>query len=322
METSIEKLTEVIKLVENLRSSIYVVFDELVGGKTINDGIKDHHSINDKEKGKKLVSNLHINLLNGVNRAISLLEMSMSSLGRFPLSVTASHPAFHLISLESKSSNINSQIYETLHNNYINTARLCDNSETMFKRLTRNLKFRSSADIESISGQPFSPQLVTLSKQHWENLVIKMNMKFSKEGSLKLNLMNSPTCIMIRAIVSPVLKACIVMQGQLIHRIIVHSYNEETSNDTIWPPSKFIVFQKVTDIANSAALHFQSNTPKFLIWLSWYQRLYSQPCRSCQKILSDENDKDRFLPPVRRDFVHNDWVYHLSCYSCTDDVTV
>ena len=51
---SVEKLTETIKLMENLRSTVYVVFDELVGGKTINDGIKDHRTINDKEKGTYL----------------------------------------------------------------------------------------------------------------------------------------------------------------------------------------------------------------------------------------------------------------------------
>lgn len=49
---NVEKLTETIKLVENLRSCVFIVFDELVGGKTINDGIKDHRTINDKEKGK------------------------------------------------------------------------------------------------------------------------------------------------------------------------------------------------------------------------------------------------------------------------------
>ena len=48
---NVEKLTETIRLVENLRSSVYMVFDELVGGKTIFDGIKDHRTINDKEKG-------------------------------------------------------------------------------------------------------------------------------------------------------------------------------------------------------------------------------------------------------------------------------
>ena len=54
---SVEKLTETIKLMENLRSTVYVVFDELVGGKTINDGIKDHRTINDKEKGTYLQYN-------------------------------------------------------------------------------------------------------------------------------------------------------------------------------------------------------------------------------------------------------------------------
>ena len=49
---TVDKLTETIKLVENLRAAVYVVFDELVGGKTINDGIKDHRAITDKEKGR------------------------------------------------------------------------------------------------------------------------------------------------------------------------------------------------------------------------------------------------------------------------------
>lgn len=39
---TVEKLTEAARMVENLRAAVYVVFDELVGGKTINDGIKDH----------------------------------------------------------------------------------------------------------------------------------------------------------------------------------------------------------------------------------------------------------------------------------------
>ena len=61
---SVEKLTETIKLVENLRATVYVVFDELVGGKTINDGIKDHRTINDKEKGKLCTSIINILCIN------------------------------------------------------------------------------------------------------------------------------------------------------------------------------------------------------------------------------------------------------------------
>ena len=51
--------------------------------------------------GKKMVANLHLNLQNGVNKALNMLESSMSSLGRYPLSALPHNPGFHLLSLET-----------------------------------------------------------------------------------------------------------------------------------------------------------------------------------------------------------------------------
>ena len=51
--------------------------------------------------GKKMVANLHLNLQNGVNKALNMLETSMASLGRYPLSTLPHNPGFHLLSLET-----------------------------------------------------------------------------------------------------------------------------------------------------------------------------------------------------------------------------
>ena len=54
--------------------------------------------------GKKMVANLHLNLQNGVNKALNMLETSMGSLGRYPLSALPHNPGFHLLSLETNDS--------------------------------------------------------------------------------------------------------------------------------------------------------------------------------------------------------------------------
>lgn len=48
-----------------------------------------------------MVANLHLNLQNGVNKALAMLETSMSGLGRYPLSTLPPNPGFHLVSLEA-----------------------------------------------------------------------------------------------------------------------------------------------------------------------------------------------------------------------------
>ena len=228
----------------------------------------------------------------------------------------------------------------------------------MFKSLSRNMKIRNAGDIEIVPpSNKF--QSILASRAYLESFVANMNSRFTREGtqvlltgchicilyktasecsifrkfkiriynpinspplqSLKLIVMQSSSGTMLKAIVSQVLKANIIMQGIVVDRVIIHSFNEETTNETIWPPSKFIVFNKLTEIANSASLYF-GNATKFFIWLSYYQNLYSQPCRGCGKILCDENNKDRFLPPIRRDFNQLDKAYHLSCFQNSDDL--
>ncbi|KAG2470062.1 MED27 polymerase, partial [Polypterus senegalus] len=70
----------------------------------------------------------------------------------------------------------------------------------------------------------------------------------------------------------------------------------------IWSRSNYQVFQKVTDHATTALLHYQlPQMPdvvvrSFMTWLRSYIKLFQAPCQRCGKYLQDG------LPPTWRDF--------------------
>ncbi|KAF8796716.1 Mediator of RNA polymerase II transcription like protein [Argiope bruennichi] len=116
--------------------------------------------------------------------------------------------------------------------------------------------------------------------------------------------------------VARTLKALIMLRGLIIDWVIVKGYNEDfyTDNDKLdmWSGSRYLVFQKVTEHANAAMLHFYSpNLPElavrsFLTWLRSYGTLFTAPCRKCGNRLHNN------MPPTWRD-VRNLDVYHESC---------
>ncbi|GIX70085.1 mediator of RNA polymerase II transcription subunit 27-B [Caerostris extrusa] len=111
-------------------------------------------------------------------------------------------------------------------------------------------------------------------------------------------------------------KAMILLRGLIIDFVVVKGYNEDFygENDKldIWSESRYLVFQKVTEHANAAMLHFYSpNLPdlairSFLTWLRSYGSLFTAPCRKCGNRLLNN------MPPTWRD-VRNLDVYHESC---------
>ncbi|GFU13142.1 mediator of RNA polymerase II transcription subunit 27-B [Nephila pilipes] len=122
------------------------------------------------------------------------------------------------------------------------------------------------------------------------------------------------TIIMVS--VARTLKALIMLRGLIIDWVIVKGYNEEFYNDNdkldMWSGSRYLVFQKVTEHANAAMLHFYSpNLPElavrsFLTWIRSYGNLFTAPCRKCGNRLLNN------MPPTWRD-VRNLDVYHESC---------
>ncbi|GFY47196.1 mediator of RNA polymerase II transcription subunit 27 [Trichonephila inaurata madagascariensis] len=122
------------------------------------------------------------------------------------------------------------------------------------------------------------------------------------------------TIIMVS--VARTLKALIMLRGLIIDWVIVKGYNEEFYNENdkldMWSGSRYLVFQKVTEHANAAMLHFYSpNLPElavrsFLTWIRSYGNLFTAPCRKCGNRLHNN------MPPTWRD-VRNLDVYHESC---------
>uniref|UniRef100_A0A3B3ZWW2 Mediator of RNA polymerase II transcription subunit 27 n=1 Tax=Periophthalmus magnuspinnatus TaxID=409849 RepID=A0A3B3ZWW2_9GOBI len=103
-----------------------------------------------------------------------------------------------------------------------------------------------------------------------------------------------------------VLKAVVVMRSLFIDRTIVRGFNENHYSADgkldLWTKSQYQVFQKVTDHATTALLHYQlPQMPdvvvrSFMTWLRSYIKLFQSPCQRCGRFLQDG------LPPTWRDF--------------------
>ncbi|TWW60995.1 Mediator of RNA polymerase II transcription subunit 27 [Takifugu flavidus] len=103
-----------------------------------------------------------------------------------------------------------------------------------------------------------------------------------------------------------VLKAIVVMRSLFIDRTVVRGFSENIYNEDgkldIWTKSQYQVFQKVTDHATTALLHYQlPQMPdvvvrSFMTWLRSYIKLFQSPCQRCGHFLQDG------LPPTWRDF--------------------
>lgn len=112
------------------------------------------------------------------------------------------------------------------------------------------------------------------------------------------------------------LKVAVVLRNLIIEQVVVKGYNEEiTAEDgtvDIWSNSRYKVFQKVTDHANAAMLHYFEyanvgmSLKLFLMWLHSYATLFTSPCHNCGYHLN------QYLPPTLRDF-RNLLPYHEAC---------
>jgi len=101
-------------------------------------------------------------------------------------------------------------------------------------------------------------------------------------------------------------KAVIVLRGLMIEYVRVKGYNEtfktEDGQIDIWSSSRYQVFQKITDHAEAASLHFYAPyhpeiaIKSFLLWLQGFSNLFSAPCTKCGKHLQNN------MPPTWRDY--------------------
>jgi len=103
-----------------------------------------------------------------------------------------------------------------------------------------------------------------------------------------------------------VLRVIVVLRGLIIEWVKVKGIDEVFETDDrqidIWSSSRYQVFQKVTDHAVAASLHYYAPAKpdlaikSYLLWLQGYTNLFSAPCHKCGKYLQNN------LPPTWRDF--------------------
>jgi len=112
------------------------------------------------------------------------------------------------------------------------------------------------------------------------------------------------------------LRMVVILKGWLIEWVVVRGINEDMTKEDnsvdLWTESRFKVFQKVSDNANGAMLHFYTpifpelSVKSFMSWLHSYITLFTAPCKKCNLHLLNN------LPPTWRDLRTLD-PYHEEC---------
>uniref|UniRef100_A0A3B1KGV8 Mediator complex subunit 27 n=1 Tax=Astyanax mexicanus TaxID=7994 RepID=A0A3B1KGV8_ASTMX len=140
--------------------------------------------------------------------------------------------------------------------------------------------------------------------QYVDDVITRIGRMFP-DMSIELFRPNGTSAVLLVTL-GKVLKAIVVMRSLFIDRTIVRGYHENVYSEDgkldIWSKSNYQVFQKVTDHATTALLHYQlPQMPdvvvrSFMTWLRSYIKLFQTPCQRCGKFLQDG------LPPTWRDF--------------------
>ncbi|XP_068513110.1 mediator of RNA polymerase II transcription subunit 27 isoform X2 [Anas acuta] len=148
------------------------------------------------------------------------------------------------------------------------------------------------------------PTTLVLPPQYVDDVINRIDRMFP-EMTIQLSRPNGASAMLLVTL-GKVLKVIVVMRSLFIDRTIVKGYNENVYTEDgkldIWSKSNYQVFQKVTDHATTALLHYQlPQMPdvvvrSFMTWLRSYIKLFQAPCQRCGKFLQDG------LPPTWRDF--------------------
>lgn len=127
-----------------------------------------------------------------------------------------------------------------------------------------------------------------------------MKLSINRPGGTKLN-------AIVEVHLDRILKAVLIFKGMMIEWVVVKGWEEDlvkqdTGQPDIWGESRYHVFQRITENANAAMLHFQSPiypelaVKSFMTYLHSFGSLFSDKCKSCGSHLQDN------LPPTWREF--------------------
>jgi len=127
-----------------------------------------------------------------------------------------------------------------------------------------------------------------------------MKLSITRPGGTKLN-------AIVEVHLERILKAVLIFKGMMIEWVVVKGWEEElvrqdTGQPDIWGESRYHVFQRITENANAAMLHFQSPiypelaVKSFMTYLHSFGSLFNDKCKQCGNHLQDN------LPPTWREF--------------------
>uniref|UniRef100_A0A1A8AMF3 Mediator complex subunit 27 n=1 Tax=Nothobranchius furzeri TaxID=105023 RepID=A0A1A8AMF3_NOTFU len=148
------------------------------------------------------------------------------------------------------------------------------------------------------------PSTLVLPLQYVDDVIARIGRMFP-DMTIELFRPNGTSAVLLVTL-GKVLKAIVVMRSLFIDRTVVRGFNENVYTKDgkldIWTKSQYQVFQKVTDHATTALLHYQlPQMPdvvvrSFMTWLRSYIKLFQSSCQRCGHFLQDG------LPPTWRDF--------------------
>lgn len=126
-----------------------------------------------------------------------------------------------------------------------------------------------------------------------------MKLNISRPGGTQLN-------AIVEIHLERILKAVLIFKGVMIEWVVVKGWEEELvkadGQPDIWGESRYQVFQRITENANAAMLHFQSPiypelaVRSFMTYLHSFNSLFSDRCKQCGNHLHNH------LPPTWREF--------------------
>jgi len=278
-----------LNLLGQVRQSTNQVF------KTAAEGVRGNHG--EEQKEKKFLREVKT-LLDNVADQMKDVESNLNQ----PINLQSQLP---LANLDSDSAQESFPLYADLARSY----KWLDKSHEFAGNAASNL---SQNSLKRSYGAVTKSRRRTPNNSHsappaaLNNLIEAINKMFQ---DMKLTI-NRPSGTKLNAIVEVsldrILKAILIFKGLMIEWVVVKGYEEDLvkadGQPDIWGESRYQVFQRITENANAAMLHFQSPlypelaVKSFMTYMHSFGSLFSDTCKQCGSHLQHN------LPPTWREF--------------------
>jgi len=273
--------------------------------KTAAEGVKDISGEEGKEK--KFLSSLK-QQIDTVTSALGSVENNLSQPNSLPT-------ALLLGSLDSDSNVETFHLYSTLSKSYKWLDKAHEYSAGAAAHLSRNSLKRSYGAVTRSrrrnpnNSQHVEPNYFNKKIEDMNKLFTDMKLSITRPGDTRLN-------AIVEVRLDRVLRGVVIFKGMMIEWVVVKGWEEELvksdSQPDIWGESRYQVFQRITENANAAMLHFQSPiypelaVQSFMTYLHSFSSLFSEKCKLCGNYLKDN------LPPTWREFRTLE-AFHQNC---------